>query len=178
MSCLKITEENVKDYIQLLATIDNCKLSFYNPNKKSYAFTVQDLKLMVKMDLKIVFIETESLKTEGEDSKLLEFVEVFRKMKHLEEFYFSVEDFETKFNGAPSVHLMTDLPIKMLFCRNFEFQKENINDIVTTLSKIKSLVWFCIDQEEEGGYRLTPGELASFKNIPHWHSSFTKIGHD
>ena len=51
--------------------------------EKTSAFTVQDLKLMVKMDLKIVFIETESLKTEGEDLELLEFVEVLRKMKNI-----------------------------------------------------------------------------------------------
>ena len=113
-------------------------MSFSQPGE--YTFTVDDLELMAELDLKIFFIESRFLRTERESSKLLEFAEVLKKMKYLEQFFFSCEEFDhTTYDYAP-IELLTDLPFKYLFSGNFEFEKGNFEDIANTLSQIKTLV--------------------------------------
>ena len=93
-------------------------------------------------------------------------VKVMWKMKYLEEFYFSHEDFDqVSYNYAP-IELLTDLPFKFLSSGNFSFATGNIEDIVNTLSQIKTLVGFEIYQDLEENYQLSPDELKLFKDIP------------
>uniref|UniRef100_A0A7M5VDP0 F-box domain-containing protein n=1 Tax=Clytia hemisphaerica TaxID=252671 RepID=A0A7M5VDP0_9CNID len=165
VGCLSITKENAKDFFRMLSVID-CWITLSQPSEPcQYKFTVDDVKLMEKLNLKIIYIESRYLKTDEEISKLLEFAEVMRKMKHLKEFYFSPEEFDRNDQVFAPMELLTDLPIKYLYSSNFEFEKRHFRDIVNTLSRIKSLIGFGIYNDLDDD-KLTPDELELFKDIP------------
>ena len=165
MDCLQMNDENAEEYIKLLATFKNCRLFFTDPNFPDYFFSVKDLELMVKMDLKIIKIESHSLRTEGEVSKLLEFAEVMKKMKYLEEFQFSCEEFDMHSDVYAPMELLTDLPIKSLISWHFKFEKGKFEYIARTISEMKHLTKFYL-QQNYTSYVLLPEELALFKKVP------------
>uniref|UniRef100_A0A7M5V8S1 F-box domain-containing protein n=1 Tax=Clytia hemisphaerica TaxID=252671 RepID=A0A7M5V8S1_9CNID len=164
MDCLEINDQNAEEFIILLATIKNCRLIFPHPSSIAYhKYTVRDLELMVKFDLKITTINSRSLRTEGKVSKLLEFAKVMKKMKYLEEF--KCDDFDQDTGVYAPLELLTDLPIKFLISWNFEFHEGGIEDIAKTLSRMKHLTEFYLQQNYHV-FLLSPEELALFKDVP------------
>ena len=65
-------------------------------------------------------------------------------MKYLKQFAFSIAEFDRNSYYYAPIESLTDFPIKSLFSGNFEFRKENFEDIVNKLSEIKTLVGFVI----------------------------------
>ena len=166
MDCLQVNDENAVEYIRLLAKMKNCRLVFQNtPCFSGHKYTVEHLELMIKMDLKIVNIESRLLRTENKVSKLLEFAEVLRKMKYLKNFEFSPVDFDMDVGVYAPMELLTDLPIKMLVAWHFEFEKEKFEYIAKSLSQMKHLTEFYL-QQNYVIYVLSPKELALFKKVP------------
>ena len=79
----------------------------------SYRFALKDIELIVKLDIKVIEIEIDMLKMDGEVQILLQFADLFRQMKHLEEFDFDSDDFEVDGNHPP-MEKLTDIPIKKI----------------------------------------------------------------
>uniref|UniRef100_A0A7M5U0L4 F-box domain-containing protein n=1 Tax=Clytia hemisphaerica TaxID=252671 RepID=A0A7M5U0L4_9CNID len=98
--CFKITKENVQRFIQLVATLKQCRLVLHNrqfqsPDSKKtfyvnvYDFTVEDLKALVKKDVKIVEISTNALRNLKENFK--EMKRTLKKMIYLEKVNFDLD---------------------------------------------------------------------------------------
>ena len=83
--CIDINENNVADFIHVIAGIKDCRVSLQQRSMSDvdYFFTLKDIELMIKLDIKVIDIESDALKIDDEVSLLLKFAELFRKMKHL-----------------------------------------------------------------------------------------------
>ena len=173
MSCFDIKESNVIDYIKLLSKLKSCKvkLDCYD----SYLFTIENLELMVKYNIRIVEIECDSLRTQGENDTLVKFAAVMHKMKHLEDFSFDGEDFQD--HHVPPMELLTDLPFKYLSSYQFKiFGRRDVMDMARILSSIKSLYRPYKEPYNRSGlhlqsnmvsdYLFTPEDFALLKNLP------------
>ena len=82
VTCIDLNEENVREFISILATIKGCRVKLYNLHP-TYSFTVKDFELMAQFDIKVVLIDTSCLSADT-NSELLDCVKVIRKMKYLE----------------------------------------------------------------------------------------------
>uniref|UniRef100_A0A7M5X9I4 F-box domain-containing protein n=1 Tax=Clytia hemisphaerica TaxID=252671 RepID=A0A7M5X9I4_9CNID len=172
MSCFDITENNILDYINLLAKLKSTtvKLDFGN-----YSLTIKELELMVEYDIQIIEIESFFLRTEGEHTSLLKFADVMRKMKYLKKFEFNFEDFDDE--NVPPMELLTDLPFRHIKSFQFEiFGSEDVVRMVETLSKIKSLheppikksyfSGFYLYRNYSSDYQYKPKDFSLLKSLP------------
>ena len=119
---------------------------------------------MVELDVKVVLIESGILKTDGEVSTLLKFADLFRKMKHLEDFSFGFEEFG-KDNLLP-MEKLTDIPFKSINSGNFKMEKETIKDVANVLSQMRYLEKFELEEISDEEYCLTVEDFALFKHLP------------
>ena len=163
IDCLAINAGNVKEFIHTIVSIENCVIIFPEP-EGSYRFTIDDLELMIKLGLGIIKIESTSLKVTRDTSELLKFAELIRYMDYLHEFRISFQHFDSI--DLPTMNLLIDLPIKYITSCHFLFEKENIREIVNTLSKIETLVDFRFIQNYENKFKLTPEEFELFEDVP------------
>ena len=92
-SSLKFTDENVENFWQIISSFENCKLHFpsteglsWSKDDKPYKFSVSDMKLLSKYDIKIPFMSSSVLRTKGLDRNLRFFIPTLNKLKHLERF--------------------------------------------------------------------------------------------
>ena len=67
--CCHVTEKNIVEFIDVMATLGNCRLNISHGDK--YLFTVSDLKMMAEKNIKITTIYTNQLKTEYLNSNLV-----------------------------------------------------------------------------------------------------------
>uniref|UniRef100_A0A7M5WHV2 F-box domain-containing protein n=1 Tax=Clytia hemisphaerica TaxID=252671 RepID=A0A7M5WHV2_9CNID len=160
---LDLNEENVKDFMKVLASIKNCTVIMDNLHP-SYLFTVKDLESMVKLDIKIILIDTSCLAV-STNPELLNFVKVMRKMKYLKEFRFCNEDFRDEI-VPPPMEQLTDLPFKSIATDNFRVEEGKVGDIVNILSQIKSLKELKIRPDHHTDYKMSPSDFALFKDLP------------
>ena len=122
--CFDLNESNVVEFIHIVAGIENCRVLIRRTmvsDAARYCFTLKDIELMIKLDIKVTGIETNSIKTDCNIEIFLGFADLFRKIKHLEDFIFSFEDFEK--DNLPPMEKLTDIPIKRITSRNFKIQK-------------------------------------------------------
>ena len=162
--CLGIYEQNVCDYIRSLTSIRYCRFLLHGHGSR-YRFTVKDLELMVELDIRVVYVESRALNTDGEISKLLEFLDILRRMKYLEAFGFSLYDFEDQ-NPEMMEKLLVDLPIQRIGTQNFRLEEGNIEKAVQILSRMESLIELRIQPVFQRPYRLSPKEFLLFRNLP------------
>ncbi|XP_066934932.1 uncharacterized protein [Clytia hemisphaerica] len=162
--CIEWDSGNILDFIELLSTMRDCSVYLYNHNHLSTSlYTVKHLELMVALDIKIVYIESEGLNFES-CPILLEMVKVMKKMRHLKEFRFYDCDFKTEFRSE--VGSLVDLPIKSMSTSFFVREEGKIGDIVDTLLRMKSLNQVTISEAYETDHMLSPEELILFKELP------------
>ena len=130
LDCLDTKEENITDFITTLASINNYEIVIFGFGK--YTFTVKDLELMVEKDLKITYFETRAITNKSEISKLLEFLNVLKRMKHLKELFISFDDLEDQ--DYKVMESMVGLPIKYISSLNFQLEGGNVERIIEILS--------------------------------------------
>ena len=165
-NCFLIDEENVVNFLHIVAGIKNCRVLIHDPLKSSivsYRFTLKDVELMVKLDIKVTEIESSMLKMDGKIVTLLKFADLFRQMKHLEDFYFSYGDFEM---NPPPMEKLIDIPIRLISLMNFKIQKETIKNVVEILLQMKCLEELYMEANLNEGYKLTVEDFALFQNLP------------
>ena len=126
----------------------------------AYKFTIKDIETFARYNIKISFISSSVLRDQGEYSKLMKFVPVLRRLKHLKCFEF--EEYGFKFDHSGFVKF-SNLPFRNIKTHSLNMSKENVGNFVDTLSKMKSLqhihiVW--------NGFKLSPEEFALFKDLP------------
>ena len=166
VDCIDVNENNLAQFIKVLAGFKNCEVSMtYITNEGRYLFTVEDLESMVEHDIKVTYIMSDALKTDGLSENFGLFAPVLKQMKYLEDFYFTQDPLEG-LDCPPPVHLLTDIPIQSITTNDFVMDKQNIKNIVNTLSKMKSLQRLDIYSSEITGYKLSPEELSLFKDFP------------
>ena len=119
---------------------------------------------MIKLDVKVVFVDIDVIEIDGEVPVLLKFADLFRKMKHLENFSFSCDDFD-KDNPLP-MEKLTDIPIKRISTWNFVIKKDTIKDVAKILSQMKHLEEFDIGTNFDEDYYLSVEDFALFKQLP------------
>ena len=117
---------------------------------------------MIEKNIKVVYISVLCLATGDFSSNFGQFVPVLKRMKYLKDL-----DFDGYcIDGPPPIHLFVDLPIVRLTNSEFEFEKENLKEIVHTMTQIKSLRSVVLTYSEWGDYTLLPEELLLFKHLP------------
>ena len=165
---LDLSEENFVDFIDILANCNDCRVYLTGEEALNYCFTVENLEYMVERDIKIVEIESCYLDTNEEISALFKFADVMRKMRHLEVFNFTWNEFECE--NSPPMELLTDLPFESLFSYNFNMQEGQIDNAAWILSNIKSMkardAEFQLRPDFVTFYKITPEEFALFQNLP------------
>ena len=127
--CCHVTEKNIVEFIDVMATLGNCRLNISHGDK--YLFTVSDLKMMAEKNIKVTTIFANQLKTDNFSSNLIEFIPVLKQLKHLEKFYYCSDDFADE---PRPLHLFKDLPIQEITTNEFKLEQgevENIVDILT-----------------------------------------------
>ena len=163
IDCLAINAGNVNEFIHAIAINKNCYIIF--PELEgSYEFTIEDLELMVKLDLRVVKIESSRLDASNEIEHLLKFVEIIKKMRYLEEFQLSIDHFVLQ--DVMTMSRLVKLPIRFITSWNFHFEKGYIKDIANTLLQIKTLEEFRFITKNENPFKLSPKEFELFKDIP------------
>ena len=119
--------------------------------------------MMVEKDIKVVYISAQCLATDYISSNLGQFVPVLKRMKYLRDL-----DFEGfYYDEPPPIHLFVDLPIIRLTPSEFKFEKENLKEIVHTMSQIRSLKYVRIESNDfRVYYKLSPNDLLLFQRLP------------
>ena len=166
-NCVDLNSENVVDFVDIVTTFKNCKVTledgdFLSPHHK---FAVSELELMVKQNIKVTSIDTDSLRTGNVGLNFLAFAEVIRKMKYLKELNVSDDNFAF---DPPPVDYFKGLPIPVLATNDFKMDNEKLAQIANTLSEMKSLSRLIIvcSIYQEAFSKLSPEELALFRNLP------------
>ena len=83
-------------------------------------------------------------------------------MKHLTDFRIDEELDDCML----PMHLLTDLPFRVLHSWHFIIDEENIHETVTTLSKIKTLNELKLTTDRVTNYKMTPKDFELFKHLP------------
>ena len=84
-------------------------------------------------------------------------------IKHLKEFSFSCEHF---LFAPPPLESFLSLPIRTLTTDNLKFEEGRIEEIVNTLSNMKSLIQIRFVEHTSFNYKLSPKEFSLFKRLP------------
>uniref|UniRef100_A0A7M5UTB9 Uncharacterized protein n=1 Tax=Clytia hemisphaerica TaxID=252671 RepID=A0A7M5UTB9_9CNID len=127
--------------------------------------TTNDIKLMAKYDIKITELSECCLKywePSPYDCSLQEMADALAKLKHLKSFVV------TGLKPLPLtlIEHFSKLPITRLNISCLDIsEKDKIEKVVRTLSKIKALRHFSINRQFTG-CKLKPNDLAIFKSLP------------
>ena len=159
LDCLAFTEENIEEFCKIISKKKNCEL-YMHIQKLYYLFSIKDIELMAKYDIKLTELSSYYLKifSAEDDYSLQRLCEALAKMKHL-------KSFEFYFRHVPTlIDHFIKLPITWLSTGYFDISgKDKIEKVVHTLSQIKSLRYLYIDH---WNYKLEPEDLAMFKELP------------
>ena len=126
-----------------------------------YTFTVKDFELMVKQNVRIKEVCSDSLRVNGDSLNLVYFVPVLKRLKYLGEFTFRTNP--ELFAKPPPYHLLTDLPIKSILSSDFEMGRDTIDHVIKTLDQIESLDEVLIWSPIWNRYLLSPDDLLSLR---------------
>ena len=69
MYVLDINDENILDFVKVLSTF-GCKITFPRASHLNYLFTIKDLEIMVKFNVKITKINSSALRCDDKSLKL------------------------------------------------------------------------------------------------------------
>ena len=131
--CLQINDENVLDFINILASIQNCRVLLSNIDLTLYKFKIRDLELMIQNNIKIVYIESNAIDIK-EGPVVMEYFKAMEKMTYLEEFKFYIEEFSDPF--MLPLDFFTKLPMKYISTNNFRNEEGKIGDIVNIANEV------------------------------------------
>ena len=125
------------------------------------ALTIKDLELMVKLNVKVVHIDTRAMGTniEGLES-LSRFVNLSKEMNHLRHLDLNSSIFEDL--DYETIESLIGLPIKYLSTQNFSIGTWNHRKSRYDFIKI----YFRIDEDSRKGFKFSPQEFALFKVLP------------
>ena len=160
--CCRITDENIAKFTDVISSLKNCRVHLSCGHGR-YFFTKWNLLMMDQKGIKISTIHSGRLRTERASSNLVRFIPVLKKLKHLEEFSYSGDEF---YDGPPPLHRFVDLPIKQITTAEFKLRRGKIRNIVDMLTQMKSLKDIHIYHHASNNYRLSPDDLLLFKHLP------------
>uniref|UniRef100_A0A7M5V4Q0 F-box domain-containing protein n=1 Tax=Clytia hemisphaerica TaxID=252671 RepID=A0A7M5V4Q0_9CNID len=166
VDCIFVNEENVEDFIRTVAHLGKCKVVLKEPiyEDGSYLYTLKDIELMVKLNIRVTKIESRSLRIENDVPTLLKFADLFRQMKYLKDISFGHGDFEK--GNLPPMEKLIDLPFTTISTWNFAVEKWNIKSMVDILHRMKYLKEFSIETNYDVNYKLSVEEFSWFKTLP------------
>ena len=162
ISCLHISEDNVDEFIEILAGMKDCSVHLsLAETEDDYLFTMKDMTMMAQKGVEVVTILSNRLRTEGSRDNLIEFVPILKRFKYLGDFYLCYE-----IEHPPPIHSLVDLPKSHVTTDEFLLEDGKIVEITNTLRKMKYLEDVHIYLNESTGYKLSPHDLSLFKGLP------------
>ncbi|XP_066932067.1 uncharacterized protein [Clytia hemisphaerica] len=190
VNALRFTDENVEEFCQIFSSLRNCQVFF--PEEKAWEqdriddedltpsrlvkskkdrtknkFTITDIETFARYDVKISSMAGSNnmlnldSKYNKDISKLLKFVPALKRLQYLHSFKLREDGEPFKWDHSKFDQL-SDLPIRRIRTNMLIISKENVGNIVDTLSKMKSLQHLHILWNR---FKLTPEEFALFQNL-------------